>query len=116
MYRKRCIASGSGKYCVMMFALYFVKDQTHLGPGSLGHTNDWEFGLMWTENNELTHASYSTHGHVYSKPIEELYSDGKKSKTVFMNSYKTPPTTILPASTRPHTLCVFLRKNRQLCT
>jgi Necrosis inducing protein (NPP1) len=106
MYRIRCINSDGNDYCVRRFALYFVKDQLSLGPASGGHTNDWEFGLMWTKNQQVTHASYSAHGHVYTKPIENLYKDpiklaqaliklkwlpqwidGKEKNVVYMNYY-----------------------------
>jgi hypothetical protein len=90
MYRIRCKPSDGKEYCVRMFALYFVKDQNVPGPrDQYGHTNDWEFGLIWTTNNQLTHASYSEHGHVKTKKIEDLYPVTRQAtKVVFMDYYK----------------------------
>jgi hypothetical protein len=52
MYRKRCKASDGKEYCVRMFALYFVKDETMAGPVAAGsHTNDWEFDLDNQQSN-----------------------------------------------------------------
>jgi hypothetical protein len=72
-----------------MFALYFVKDQTMAGPVAAGsHPNDWEFGLIWTTNNQITHASFSAHGNVCDKPIAKLYPKSTGRKDVFINYYK----------------------------
>jgi hypothetical protein len=83
MYRIRCTWGDGKAYCVRMFALYFVKDQA-----TFGHTNDWEFGLIWTTDNKITHASFSAHGNVCDKPIAELYPKSLDRKDVFINYYK----------------------------
>jgi hypothetical protein len=73
-YRKKCISKESVTYCVHMYALYFKKDQSGRYPPR-GHRHDWEFALLWTRNGELTHASYSAHGKVETKPMAELHFD-----------------------------------------
>ena len=75
-YRRKCISKESVTYCVHMYALYFMKDQSRHIPGvEQGHRHDWEFALLWTRNGALTHASYSAHGDVFTKPTAELYFD-----------------------------------------
>jgi hypothetical protein len=73
-YRKKCMSKESVTYCVHMYALYFMKDQSGRYPPR-GHRHDWEFALLWTSNGELTHASYSAHGKVVTKPTAELHFD-----------------------------------------
>ncbi|WP_164887281.1 NPP1 family protein [Hahella sp. KA22] len=74
MHRATCVSANGNEYCSQMFALYFVKDQVVAGADAFGHTNDWEFGLIWTTNQQLTHASYSHHGKVTTAPVSDLYS------------------------------------------
>ncbi|MEM9918628.1 MAG: NPP1 family protein [Bacteroidota bacterium] len=76
--RFRYVINDSGIYLVIMYALYFEKDQwstwtpTSL-PGS--HRHDWEYGLVWLKNGKLTHASYSAHGDAHTKSVDDLYFD-----------------------------------------
>lgn len=83
-YRKKCVPKEGVTYCVHMYALYFKKDQAAsiFGVGVGGHRHDWEFALLWTRNGQLTHASYSTHGKVITKPKSELHFDAGKENTV----------------------------------
>ncbi|MBL4762339.1 MAG: NPP1 family protein, partial [Gammaproteobacteria bacterium] len=70
-HRRLCIEKDKkNNYCVHMYALYFEKDQIALGP--LAHRHDWEYGLVWTKNGKLTHASYSAHGDVETDSLDEL--------------------------------------------
>lgn len=62
-----------------MYALYFMKDKDlplNQVEGAGGHRHDWEFALVWTTNGKLTHASFSSHGNVTTKPIGDLHFDG----------------------------------------
>lgn len=76
-HRKVCAAPSTGSpdkvFCVRMFALYFQKDQSTT-TGS-GHRNDWEYALIWQENDNVTHASYSAHGKLYTSEISKLPLD-----------------------------------------
>jgi hypothetical protein len=101
-YRAKCVVwtppgeSSSSNYCAHMYALYFVKDQTGdgciVGP-ACGHRNDWEFGMVWTKDDVLTHATTSAHGGTETKGIAKVRHEGdkvlmvyrKKSSTHFMS-------------------------------
>jgi hypothetical protein len=79
--RQATIKSNDGiEYTVIMYALYFEKDQ--FMPGAGGHRHDWEFGLVWLRNGELTHASCSAHGKVDTKAKGELQFDPGKENNV----------------------------------
>lgn len=70
-YRQQCVQEGADRYCVNMYALYFMKDQVSNGL-SAGHKHDFEFALVWLKNGALTDASYSHHGKVTTKGKSEL--------------------------------------------
>jgi len=76
-YRATSIEDDGVTYEVRMYALYFEKDQIASFIGG-GHRHDWEFALLWLTDGELTHASYSEHGKVITKPIDQVPTlDGK---------------------------------------
>ncbi len=80
-YRGFCIDYDgvTNKYCGHIYAQYFVKDQTIGGVNdAFGHRHDWEFGISWNMRTdagslELTHASYSAHGGIKTKGVEDIY-------------------------------------------
>jgi hypothetical protein len=88
-YRKLCVfhkatlnIQADQRYCAHIYALYFVKDQVVPGLDAFGHTNDWEFGIVWTTNDDanrvddhtkITHASYSAHGKVHTQSVHDIY-------------------------------------------
>jgi Necrosis inducing protein (NPP1) len=78
-YHRAASISKNGKlYVVRMYALYFLKDKDlPLGQieGLGGHRHDWEFALVWATNGVMTHASFSSHGHVTTKKASELNFD-----------------------------------------
>lgn len=90
-YRTVSIDRGGATYAVHMYALYFMKDQVlDMAPRwpIAGHRHDWEFALVWTKDGDITHASYSTHGQVVTRPIETLHVAEGKSSNVKVVYYK----------------------------
>jgi hypothetical protein len=77
-------------YRVYMYALYFLKDES--SPGE-GHRHDWEYALVWTRNNVLTHASFSAHGEVVTHARQELYFDNDKPSSAKMVYHKSGAST-----------------------
>lgn len=76
--RYRYVKKDSDIFLVIMYALYFQKDQVapwNPIPSDPGHRHDWEYGLVWVKNGALTHASYSEHGDAHTKPISALDFD-----------------------------------------
>lgn len=109
-YRAKCVVwSPPGEprnrtYCAHMYAQYFVKDQTSNGciTGPLcGHRNDWEFGMVWTTDGELTHASVSVHGNVDTKRIENVIHDGNTVHMVYRKSSSTHTMTFATLGEKP---------------
>ncbi|MGF1860592.1 NPP1 family protein [Photobacterium profundum] len=86
--RYACNIDNGNEYCGYFFALYFEKDQTvH---GCCGHTHDWEYVALWTENSLITHAANSAHGKLYNKPYSEVPKEGNRAKFVY---HKEGPST-----------------------
>jgi hypothetical protein len=84
-HRSASIYKDGNLYTVHMYALYFQKDQKgHGAPGkgTTGHRHDWEFALVWTKNGQLTHASTSAHGKVYTDPRSRLPVEADRPDTV----------------------------------
>jgi len=68
-YRSASLGEGKDKYTVRMYALYFPRDEDALGIAA--HNYDWEYVLVWTMNELMTHAGFSAHGKV------DIYSKGE---------------------------------------
>jgi hypothetical protein len=81
--RTTAIARGGSTYRVYMYALYFQKDQAVAGADAIGHRHDWEYALMWIKDGVLTHASYSAHGDVTTRPRGAIEGDGDHVKIVY---------------------------------
>ena len=109
-YRAKCVVwSPAGEprnhtYCAHMYAQYFVKDQTGngciVGP-ACGHRNDWEFGMVWTTDAELTHASVSVHGDVETKRIDKVPHDGNMAYMVYRKKASTHTMTFAEPGEKP---------------
>lgn len=78
-YHRRAVITKDGvTYSVRMYALYFMKDKDlplNQAEGGLGHRHDWEFALVWTTNDRLTHAYVSQHRGGELRPVSALHFD-----------------------------------------
>lgn len=83
LHRYACINGSGGTYCAQVYDMYFEKDQAVAGSGLGGHKHDWETVAIWTLNGNITHASYSSHGKMYSKPFDQVARDGNHVKFVY---------------------------------
>lgn len=73
-HRRAFIVKNGVTYSVRMYALYFVKDKD--SPVNIaGHRHDWEFALVWTTNDKLTHAYVSQHRSGDLRPISKIHFD-----------------------------------------
>lgn len=82
LHRYMCKTSGSDKYCVHFYALYFLKDQLFNTFGG-GHRHDWEHAAVWTKNGTVTHGSYSAHGDLYTDVAANLPFQNGHLKIVY---------------------------------
>lgn len=77
--RAKAITKNGNTYEVIMYSLYFEKDQyAAWTPTELkgSHRHDWEYASVWLTNGKLTHATYSAHGKDgETKPVSTLYFD-----------------------------------------
>lgn len=84
--RTKSVIKDSITYEVIMYALYFEKDQYFpWTPIELkgSHRHDWEYAAVWLTNGKPTHATYSAHGRDgKTKPISSLYFDPEKENHV----------------------------------
>lgn len=86
-HRGAVIKKDGVQYGVHMYALYFQKDQwqdwtPRGGPNLKSHRHDWEYALVWTKDGTLTHASFSSHGGLTTRAMEDLNFDSGKPNTV----------------------------------
>lgn len=109
-YRGKCVTwtprggSRPAEYCAHMYAQYFVKDQSSNGciTGKLcGHRNDWEFGMVWTTDDALTHASISAHGDVKTKKVDNVRHDGNRVYMVYRKDGLTHAMSFAEAGEKP---------------
>lgn len=73
-------------YEVIMYALYFEKDQIlpWSGGGDFGHRHDWEYASVWLRNDTPTHATYSAHtDDGETKSFNSVYRIGNHVKVVY---------------------------------
>jgi hypothetical protein len=82
LHRYVCTTVSTDEFCSHYYALYFIKDQTVDGLGG-GHKNDWENAAVWTKNGNVTHGSYSAHGNLYTKSVNELPLEQGHLKIVY---------------------------------
>lgn len=109
-YRGKCVTwtkpgeSQARAYCAHMYAQYFVKDQTSNGcitGKACGHTNDWEFGMVWTTDDVLTHASVSQHSDVDTKKIDNIRHQGNRVYMVYHRNGLTHTMNFAEAGYKP---------------
>jgi hypothetical protein len=81
--RKATVKNDGATFTVYMYALYFEKDQAVGGLDPGGHRHDWEYVLVWTKDSEVTHASFSEHGELRTKPKKDLLFEGGSVKAVY---------------------------------
>lgn len=78
-YHRRAVIVRNGvTYSVRMYALYFMKDKDlplNQAEGGAGHRHDWEFALVWTTNDKVTHAYVSQHTGGDLRPVSKLHFD-----------------------------------------
>ncbi|MGF1682246.1 NPP1 family protein [Photobacterium minamisatsumaniensis] len=83
LHRYACIDDQGDSYCGHFYSLYFEKDQTMAGWDWFGHRHDWEYVAVWTKNGEITHGSYSAHGDLNTKSVQDLPMEGQQIKFVY---------------------------------
>lgn len=83
LHRYSCVGYNGAEYCGHFYALYFEKDQVSPWVDWIGHRHDWEHVAVWTKNGRVTHGSYSAHGDLNTKPLNELSRDGERIKFVY---------------------------------
>lgn len=91
-HRRAFIVKNGVTYSVRMYALYFMKDKD-LIVNIFGHRHDWEFALVWTTNDKLTHAYASKHSGGDLKPVSGLHFDVWCPECVKVVYHKDGPTT-----------------------
>lgn len=96
-HRRTVIVKNGVTYSVRMYALYFMKDKSLPGLQTevLGsaHRHDWEFALVWTTNDKLTHAYVSQHSGGDLKHFSELQFDAWCPECVKVVYHKNGPST-----------------------
>ncbi|WP_027708767.1 NPP1 family protein [Zooshikella ganghwensis] len=83
LHRYACTSSSKDQFCGHFYALYFEKDQVAAWIDVFGHRHDWEHVAIWTTNGKITHASYSAHGKLYTKPASNVPFEGAHVKFVY---------------------------------
>ena len=91
-HRRAFIVENGVTFSVRMYALYFMKDKDSI-VNIFGHRHDWEFALVWTTNDKLTHAYASKHSGGDLKPISGLHFDAWCPECVKVVYHKDGPTT-----------------------
>lgn len=66
--RVRC----NNGWCGYMYGYYFEKDQTLTG----GHLHDWEFVVVWTQDDQPKYVSASAHGEYNLRWWDDVRKDG----------------------------------------
>eukprot|EP00924_Labyrinthula_sp_SR-Ha-C_P010776 maker-scaffold_35-snap-gene-1.49-mRNA-1 protein AED:0.01 eAED:0.01 QI:376/1/1/1/1/1/2/229/249 len=82
-YHRHSCTYTSGTRCVHLYALYFEKDQDIDYLNAAGHVHDIEDVAIWTLNGVITHASYSAHGDLYTRPISNVPLQNGHVKIVY---------------------------------
>ncbi len=77
--REKC----NNGWCAIMYASYFEKDQASLGPGSAGHTHDWEHNVVWVKDNKAEYVSTSRHGGFDVHKASDLPFEDTHPKVVY---------------------------------
>lgn len=83
LHRYACIQSGANNFCAHIYDMYFEKDQAVHGSGLGGHRHDWETVAIWQKDGNITHASYSCHGDMYTRTFSDSPKEGNHVKFVY---------------------------------
>jgi hypothetical protein len=70
-------------WCAYMYGYYFEKDQASLGPGSDGHTHDWEHVIVWVQDDHAKFVSVSQHKGYETKPESDVQFEDGHAKVVY---------------------------------
>ncbi|WP_415952853.1 NPP1 family protein [Streptomyces sp. KLOTTS4A1] len=70
-------------WCVILYALYFEKDQALPGIGLGGHRHDWEHVAVWVKDGRAEYVSTSAHGQFDIHTREQIRWDGTHPKIVY---------------------------------
>ncbi len=82
VHRYTCKSTTEGNFCGHIYSLYFQKDQLFNLIES-GHRHDWEFAIVYTKDGVATHASYSSHGDIFTTQYHQAPTVGGKPKVVY---------------------------------
>ncbi|MGD6749208.1 NPP1 family protein [Streptomyces sp. BH105] len=70
-------------WCVILYALYFEKDQAVAGSGLGGHRHDWEHVAVWVKDGRAEYVSTSAHGKFDIHTRDQIRWDGTHPKIVY---------------------------------
>lgn len=70
-------------WCAYMYGYYFEKDQASLGPGSAGHTHDWEHVIVWVQGDQAKFVSVSQHEGYETKAASDAQFEDSHAKVVY---------------------------------
>ncbi len=70
-------------WCVILYALYFEKDQAVWGSSLGGHRHDWEHVAVWVKDGRAEYVATSAHGkfNIYNR--DQIRWDGTHPKIVY---------------------------------
>ncbi|MFF9814871.1 NPP1 family protein [Streptomyces sp. NPDC014006] len=77
--RSRC----NNGWCVILYGLYFEKDQALPGSSLGGHRNDWEHVAVWVQDNQVKYVSTSNHGSFTVHAASQVRFEGTHPKVVY---------------------------------
>ncbi|MEV0980177.1 NPP1 family protein [Streptomyces sp. NPDC049915] len=77
--RSRC----NNGWCVILYGLYFEKDQALPGSSLGGHRHDWEHVAVWVQDNQVKYVSTSNHGSFTVHAASEVRFEGTHPKVVY---------------------------------
>lgn len=70
-------------WCVVLYALYFEKDQAVAGSSLGGHRHDWEHVAVWVKEGRAEYVSTSAHGKFGVHARDQIRWDGTHPKIVY---------------------------------
>lgn len=70
-------------WCVILYGLYFEKDQALPGTSIGGHRHDWEHVAVWVQDNQVKYVSTSNHGSFTVHAAAEVRFEGTHPKIVY---------------------------------
>ncbi|MBW5466938.1 hypothetical protein GPJ61_03475 [Brevibacillus formosus] len=70
-------------WTAIMYASYFEKDQSTLGPAASGHRHDWEHVVVWIQDNQIQYVSRSEHRGWKVDPRSNVRFENNHPKVVY---------------------------------